>query len=72
MGPCFTFFGIKEKLFDSFTLVFICIHSSSDSSRLVYTCLHLSSDSSVFLEQIVILIIIIILIYILILNLTYL
>ena len=31
-----TFSGIKEKKFDSSTLVYICLHSSSDSSTLVY------------------------------------
>ena len=37
MGPRVTFSGIKEKRFDSSALVFICLHSSSDSSTLIYT-----------------------------------
>ena len=50
--------NIKKKFFDSFTLVYICLHSSTfvytrlvtrlHSSTFVYTRLHLSSDSSVF------------------------
>ena len=32
MRPCVTFSGIKVKIFDSSTLVYICLHSSSDSS----------------------------------------
>ena len=46
-GPFVTFSAIKVKVFDSSTLVYICLHSSSDSSTLVYTrlvtCLHLST-----------------------------
>ena len=37
MGQCITFSGIKEKFFDSSTLVYIFLHSSCDSSTLVYT-----------------------------------
>ena len=52
MGPCVTFSGIKLKILDSATLVYICLHFSSDSSTLVYTRLvirlHLSSGSSTF------------------------
>ena len=36
MGPCVTFCGIKVKIFDLSTLVYICLHSSSDSSTLFY------------------------------------
>ena len=57
MGPFATFSGIKEKFLDLSALVYICLHSSSDSATLVYICLwlvyirlHLSSDSPVFLE----------------------
>ena len=39
MRPCITFSGIKEKSFDSSTLFYICLHSSSDWSTFVYTCL---------------------------------
>ena len=35
MGPCVTISGIKEKIFDSSTLVYISLDSSSDSSTLV-------------------------------------
>ena len=37
MGPHVTFSGIKERIFDSSALVYIGLHSSSDSSPLVYT-----------------------------------
>ena len=57
MGPFATFSEMKEKFFDSSTLVYICLHLASDSSTFVYirlwlVCirLHSSSDSSVFLE----------------------
>ena len=57
MGPCVAFSEIKEKFFDSSTLVYICLHSGSDSPTFAYirlwlVCirLHSSSDSSVFLE----------------------
>ena len=35
MGPHVTFSGIKERIFYSSALVYICLHSSSDSSPLV-------------------------------------
>ena len=51
-GPCVTFCGIKVKMFDSSTLVYICIHSSSDSSSdsstLVYIRLVTRLQSSKF------------------------
>ena len=37
MGPCATFSGIEVKIFDSSTLVYICLHSSSDTPALVHT-----------------------------------
>ena len=40
------FLESKKNFFDSSTLVYICLNSSSDSSTLVYTRLHLSSESS--------------------------
>ena len=47
MGPCVTFSGIKVKIFDLPTLVYICLHLPSDLSTLVYirlvTCLHWST-----------------------------
>ena len=47
MGPCATFSGIKVKIFDLPTLVYICLHLPSDLSTLVYirlvTCLHWST-----------------------------
>ena len=50
MRPRVTFSGIKVEIFDLSTLVYIRLHSSSDTSALaywlVYTRLHSSSDSS--------------------------
>ena len=46
MGPNFTFSGIKEKVFDSSTLAYICLYSCIDSSSLVSICLRSSSDLS--------------------------
>ena len=42
MGPRVAFSGIKEKFFDSSTVVYICLHSSSNSSTLVYIHLWLA------------------------------
>ena len=36
MRPCVAFSGIKVKMFDSSTLVYICLHSSIDSSTLFF------------------------------------
>ena len=54
---CITFSGIEENNYDSSTLVYICLHLSSDFTTLVYIrlwlvyiSLHSSSDSSVFLK----------------------
>ena len=46
-----------KMFFDSLTLVYTCLHSSSDSSTLVYIRRHSSGNSSVFLEQIIFMII---------------
>ena len=57
-----TCINIKKRFFDSFTLVYFYLHSSSNSftlvftglrsSTIVYICLHSSCESSVFLKQI--------------------
>ena len=44
MWPRITFSGVKETFFDSSTLVYICLNSSSDSSTLVFIGLYSSSD----------------------------
>ena len=49
MGRCITISGIKERFFDSSTVICICLHSSSsDSSSFVYTRLVTLLHSSVF------------------------
>ena len=48
MGPCITFSGIKVSIIDSYTLVYICLHSSSDPSTLVHTHLVTCPYSSIF------------------------
>ena len=45
IGPSVTFSRIKQ-IFDSSTLAYICLHSSSDSSTPISIRLHLSSDLS--------------------------
>ena len=52
IGPCVTFFGIKEKFCDSSAVVCICLHLSSDSSTLAYTRLvaHLHSSAFVYIR----------------------
>ena len=48
-GPWATFSGIKVKIHDSCTLVYICLHSASDPSTLVQTRLVTSIHSSKFI-----------------------
>ena len=49
-GTMCHFFWNKEKYFDSSTLVYIYLHSSSDSSTLVYTCLVTRLHSCTFVD----------------------
>ena len=49
MEPCVTFSGIKVEIFDSYALVYICLHLSSDWYTLVYTRLVTRLHLSIFL-----------------------
>ena len=49
MGSCVTFSVIKEKIYDSSTLVYICLHLSSDLPTLVCTHLVTRLYSSTFI-----------------------
>ena len=48
MRPRVTFSGIKVEIFDSSTLIYIRLHSSSDTSTLVYIRLVTRLHSSTF------------------------
>ena len=46
-----SFFLESKKIFDSSTLVYICLHSSNDLSTLIYTCLVTRLHSSTFVRD---------------------